>query len=236
MGKITIQTCKYIVTLPISKFSISGSNKCTDGIVRLVNEREGRVEICYNGVWGIVCADNGWGEVDANVVCQQLSIMYQRALPTNDSRFGDEEGPVLLENVRCSEGHSTLSQCVNFWLIGVLHRCEHGTAGVICTNEFTSTEQVPTATFYVTTTNMSHNNTYKSHDATSNTSDNSVVATIVGTVGTLFIVTVIAFTAMVLIAVLRLRKTKQSGEHYRYTCDICLLNLMMLSHQPNTSE
>ena len=31
MGKTTIQTCKYIVTLPISKFSISGSNKCTDG-------------------------------------------------------------------------------------------------------------------------------------------------------------------------------------------------------------
>ena len=101
------------------------------------------MEICYNGVWGTVCADNGWDEVDANVVCQQLSITYQRALPTNDSCFGDGEDPVLLENVRCSEGHSTLSQCVNFWLIGVLHRCEHGTAGVICTNEFTSTEQVP---------------------------------------------------------------------------------------------
>ena len=51
-----------------------GSSSCTNGDVRLIggrDEREGRVEICYNRVWGTVCA-YGWDEIDAHVVCTQL--------------------------------------------------------------------------------------------------------------------------------------------------------------------
>ena len=47
---------------------------CTNGETRLVNgvlENEGRLEICYNGVWGAVC-DQGWDKTDAHVVCTQL--------------------------------------------------------------------------------------------------------------------------------------------------------------------
>ena len=47
---------------------------CTDGEVRLVggqNEMEGRVEICYNGIWGAVCSRN-WEYNEAAVVCRQL--------------------------------------------------------------------------------------------------------------------------------------------------------------------
>lgn len=47
---------------------------CSNGEVRLVGGRhflEGRVEVCYDGVWGRVCSDF-WQAVDAVVVCRQL--------------------------------------------------------------------------------------------------------------------------------------------------------------------
>lgn len=47
---------------------------CTDGDIRLAgssNPLEGRVEICYDGVWGTVCSQL-WGQADATVVCRQL--------------------------------------------------------------------------------------------------------------------------------------------------------------------
>ena len=48
---------------------------CMDGEVQLVggdSEREGRVEMCYNGQWGTVCTNNGWDEMAANIVCSQF--------------------------------------------------------------------------------------------------------------------------------------------------------------------
>ena len=56
-------------------------SECSDGDERLVNEfqqtgegvREGRLEICYQGVWGAVY-DTDWSAQDAAVTCQDLGF------------------------------------------------------------------------------------------------------------------------------------------------------------------
>ena len=55
------------------------SNACNHGDIRLVggtNEYQGRVEVCFFGVWGTVCQRSTysgyWDSEDADVVCRQL--------------------------------------------------------------------------------------------------------------------------------------------------------------------
>ena len=69
----------YVVSINCIKFIRLDTNytvdtSCNNGNIRLVggiNELEGRVEICYNKIWGSVC-HNSWSTYDANVVCKQL--------------------------------------------------------------------------------------------------------------------------------------------------------------------
>lgn len=47
---------------------------CNDGDVRLMgisSSMEGRVEVCYDGVWGSVCT-RAWSAADVSVTCRQL--------------------------------------------------------------------------------------------------------------------------------------------------------------------
>ena len=47
---------------------------CPEGSVRLAGgdiEQEGRVEVCFGGIWGTICP-SGWGAGDAYVACRSL--------------------------------------------------------------------------------------------------------------------------------------------------------------------
>ena len=37
--------------------------------------QEGRVEVCYDGVWGNICP-SGWDYTDALIVCKQLGYTH----------------------------------------------------------------------------------------------------------------------------------------------------------------
>lgn len=56
-----------------------GPFDCDDGDVRLVNGNnslEGRLEVCFNRVWGTVC-DERFDSDDARVICNQLDVPFK---------------------------------------------------------------------------------------------------------------------------------------------------------------
>ena len=104
---------------------------CSEGDVRLVggaNSTEGRVETCFNNIWGTVC-DQMWDSADAKVVCRQLgistegniimkmkglllpSLLYSVVQALSGASFGQGTGRIWLNNVQCSGSERMLMNC-----------------------------------------------------------------------------------------------------------------------------
>ena len=64
------------VDMTLSTFLVLSAAPCINGEVRLVGDMRvtGRVEVCVNGSWSTVCADQ-FDLQDAQVVCKELGFM-----------------------------------------------------------------------------------------------------------------------------------------------------------------
>ena len=100
--------------------------------IRLVggpSSTEGRVEVLHDGQWGTICSDF-WDYNDALAVCTFLRITG-RAEAITDHRYGDGEGPIWLDDIKCNGVEASLERCSHpGWNV---HNCKHNQdAGVRC--------------------------------------------------------------------------------------------------------
>ncbi|XP_071495979.1 uncharacterized protein, partial [Diadema antillarum] len=93
------------------------------------SDRQGRVEVYYDGAWGTVC-DDDWDIDDANVVCRMLGFPgAQSALLS--AHFGDGSGDIVLDNVACNGSETNIAQCSHNGFL--VENCgHHEDASVVC--------------------------------------------------------------------------------------------------------
>ena len=145
LGKKIKFTLIFNYHLSIAPFF--SSDNCTETSIRLVDGRtgtEGRVEICYEGVWGSICP-NYWKVENAMVACKQLgyattgkkgplyiynlisTVLYIGA--TVSRLFGQSVRPVHYSYFTCSGNENKLIDCRHY----VSSSCSYSYhAAIIC--------------------------------------------------------------------------------------------------------
>jgi len=107
-----------------------------NGIIRMVacTPEACRVEVNHNGVYGSVC-DDGFTEIDAQVVCRTLGYMTQGAVQFQ--AFGGGNGIIWMDDVQCTGLEPELTWCQHSgW---AHHNCVHDEdVGVCCQGRSTT--------------------------------------------------------------------------------------------------
>ena len=126
---------KIIIHDSVSIYLCTEPQTCNNGEIRLKDgavAQEGRIEVCYNNIWGSVCGD-GFDFTDAYVACKTISISgiflvvthwYTCRLnhiipytlitePTvyTDSEFGDGSVPIVYSNIECKGFEESFNEC-----------------------------------------------------------------------------------------------------------------------------
>ncbi|XP_052762777.1 adhesion G protein-coupled receptor L3-like isoform X1 [Mya arenaria] len=107
-----------------------------DTKVRLVDgptNYEGRVEVYINGRWGTICDDHFNADA-ASVVCRMLHINVTDATVIPEGFYGEGNGTIWLDDVRCLGNESSIADCAH----GELGRtdCKHyEDVGVMCATD-----------------------------------------------------------------------------------------------------
>jgi deleted-in-malignant-brain-tumors protein 1 len=93
--------------------SCLSSAECNvQGQMRLVNgtaPSNGRLEVCYNGLWGTVSQDR-WDVYSVRIICSILGYNMSGLVRYN-AYYGRGSGPVHLDNVFCYGGETNILQC-----------------------------------------------------------------------------------------------------------------------------
>ncbi|XP_056016605.1 deleted in malignant brain tumors 1 protein-like isoform X1 [Ostrea edulis] len=96
------------------------------------SETEGRVEVYVGNQWGTVC-DEGWDDIDAQVVCRILGFEDYYAAAFGGGYFGRGNGPIFLSNLTCNGTESDIMTCSLNSTINLGDVCGHeNDAGVSC--------------------------------------------------------------------------------------------------------
>ncbi|XP_022097154.1 deleted in malignant brain tumors 1 protein-like isoform X2 [Acanthaster planci] len=123
-----------------------------DGAVRFSDSEDplrGRLQVHYQGVWGVVCGDN-WDTINSDVACRQLG--YWAADPSVALTLDPAGGfrPIMLDDVVCSGKEDRLVDCShNGWAIA---DCESGVVRLVCLSTKPTTPTPETTTPPSTTT------------------------------------------------------------------------------------
>eukprot|EP00057_Strongylocentrotus_purpuratus_P014727 XP_011669201.1 PREDICTED: neurotrypsin-like [Strongylocentrotus purpuratus] len=103
---------------------------CFELSVRLQDgnsNREGRVEVLYNGHWGTVC-DDEFDFNDAHVVCRMLGFSHAESFSL---KFGAGTGEIVVDDLTCDGTERRIQDCRKKQL--GTHNCNHDEdIGVTC--------------------------------------------------------------------------------------------------------